>query len=828
MAGALSTTPGAELYLFDPQVGALTRVEIEFQSPRTQHNRKFVSALEHLESWRLSPSGDQIAITTRGRLFTFRNWEGAILQFGDKDGVRYRLPTWLNDGKHLLAVSDQGGEEGFVIFTTDGSEPSKALPQLDIGRVVEICPNPKKEQVAFRNQRNELFVLELGNGQMNLVDCTEQRSCRMDRWSEARGAMFDWSPDGEWLVFTRPVSLYHSQICLWQVATAIIHIVTEGSFKDESPAFDPLGNYLYFISYRNFTPYADNQIFGASFPKGMKLYLIPLRRDSISPFAPQTLPVKSASPASFQIDLDGMQQRILTFPLEEGQYGRVFGLADGKMAFSSYPLEGLANSDWESLPIPPGSLCIYDLVSKEKKVLSGDVLDFNVSMDQRVLICRQAGCLRVINFEAGFNPASTDKTGPHSGWVDLERVKLGIQPAREWQQMFSEAWRLERDFYWTADMSGVDWPAVYRRYQPLVSRVSSRSELSALIWDMQSELGIGHAYEDGGDHRHPPVYHQGYLGAEFEYDEAQSSWRISHIVMGDSWDEKASSPLAAPGLGVQVGDWLVAVNGQALSRLFSPAAALVNLAGTPVTLMVKNAQTQSIFQITVQSLRDEMPAHYREWVAANRRFVHTASEDRLGYLHIPDMENIGMAEFQRGLLEELEHQGLLVDVRYNTGGYFSPLMLEKLSRRRLGFNLRRWGKAIDTYPPYTPPQVQVGLINEYTGSDGDMFSCGFQLMKLGPLVGKRTWGGIVGISPRNPLVDGTVTTQPEIAFGFQDIGWKIENQGVEPDIQVENLPQDYTRGFDAQLQCAILEALRLLEGQPAPYTPPPPPARAWP
>jgi tricorn protease len=817
---------GAELYLFDPAQGSPHRIEVEFPGPRIQHARCFVSALEHLESWRLSPSGERTVITSRGRLFSFRNWDGAVLQHGEKDGVRYRLARFLPDGQRLLAVSDQSGEDGFIIFPADGSAAPQLLPQLDIGRVTEIHPNPKKELVAFSNQRNELFMLDLTSSKLTLIDRSEQRSCRLDRWSEARGAMFDWSPNGEWLAFTRPVSLYHSQICLWQASSGVIHPLTEGGFKDESPSFDPQGNYLYFISYRGFTPYADNQVFGAGFPKGMKLFLVPLRKEMFSPFAPDAQPVPTAQ--EFRIDLDSLGQRLLALPLEEGQYGRVFGLADSKLAFTSYPLEGLANNDWESLPIPPGNLCLFDLAGKNLKVLASGVFDFHVSQDRRALILRQGARLRVIDFRAGFDPSSGEASGPHSGWIDLERVKLGIQPALEWRQMFNEAWRLERDFYWTAGMSGVDWPAVRQRYLPLVERVASRAELSALIWEMQSELGIGHAYEDGGDHRKPPEYRQGSLGADCEYDEAATGWRIAHLVRGDSWDEKGTSPLAAPGLEIAEGDLLMAVNGQALSRSFSPAAALVNLAGSPVALTFKSARTQAVFQVTIQTLKDELPSRYREWVAANRIRVHAASGGRLGYLHIPDMETLGMAEFQRGLLEELEAPGLLVDVRYNTGGYFSPLMLEKLARRRLGFVQRRWAKALDSYPPFAPPPVLVGLINEYTGSDGDMFSAGFKRLGLGPLVGKRTWGGIVGISPRNPLVDGTVTTQPEIAFGFPDVGWGIENHGVAPELEVENLPQDYTRGFDAQLERAIQEALRLLEMQPGLTLPPQPPDRAWP
>ncbi len=548
---------GAELYMFDPGGTGTGIVHVDFTSPRTQQSRKFVPPLSTLESWQLSPSGDQAVITTRGRMFSFKNWEGAVTQHGKMDGVRYRLARWLNDGKRLLATSDEGGEEEFVIFEAGGMQPPQTFPGLDIGRVVEICPNPRKELVAFSNQRNEFFVLDLTTRQITLIERTEQRSCRLDRWSQARGAMFDWSPDGEWLAYTRSSSLYHSQICLWELSTGVSHPVTEGNFKDESPSFDPQGNYLYFISYRSFTPYSDNQVFGAGFPKGMKLFLVPLHHETVSPFGLQPQQTHLQSTPRVQIDLEGIQQRVLAMPIEEGQYGRIFGLADGKVAFSSYPLEGLSNNDWESLPIPPGDLCLFDLASKEKKVLTGDVFDFSTSMDRQVLMVRQGARLRVIDFRAGFNPASTEATGPRSGWLDLERVKLGIQPALEWQQMFSEAWRLERDFYWTADMSGVDWPAIYKRYQPLVSRVASRSELSALIWEMQSELGIGHAYEDGGDHRRPPEYRVGSLGADFEYDLAGPGWRITHIIQGDTWDEKSTSPLGAPGLNIQVGDFLL-------------------------------------------------------------------------------------------------------------------------------------------------------------------------------------------------------------------------------------------------------------------------------
>ncbi len=826
---------GAEIFCYDPQTGQSQSVPVELHSSRTQHSRKFVNPAAYLESWRLSPDGVQMALAARGQLFSMKNWDGAPTQHRqEKQPVgRYRLPRYLADGKHMIALSDADGEERFVIFPTLSKEPPICLPLLDTGRVLDICPNPQKDQIAFSNQRCELFILDLQNFSLQLVDRGQPRSIRLDRWTEARGGMFDWSPDGEWLVFSRMASLYHSQLCLWKAATSETFPLTQPIFKDESPSFDPQGNYIYFISYRSFTPYADNQIFGASFPKAMKLYLIPLRQELRSPFAPLAQAPSQAVP--FQIDLEGIQNRLVAFPLEEGQYGRVFGLYNNKVAFSIYPLEGLADADWESQPIPPGSLCLYDLTAREKKVLASEVLDFHVSQDRGALIYRQGGRLRVIDPRQGFDPAAGDTPGPRGGWLDLDRVRLSIQPPQEWQQMFNETWRLQRDFFWTEGMSQVDWQAVYRRYQPLVSRVASRSELSALIWEMQSELGIGHAYEDGGDHRRPPDYRQGWLGADFEYDPQIPGWRITHLVQGDAWDEKATSPLGAPGLGVRVGDVLLAVNGLALSPTCSPAAALVNQAGRPVSLVVQHQPQGAVSQITVKTLRDEMPARYRQWVSANRQHVHELTGGRVGYLHIPDMETFGVAEFHRGFLEEFERPALIVDARYNTGGYASPLLLEKLSRQRLGFSLRRWGESdssqpvLDSYPPYAPAGLLVALANEFTGSDGDLFCQGFKALMIGPLIGHRTWGGIIGISPRNPLVDNTLTTQPEIAFGFPDLGWAIENHGVEPDIPVENLPQDYARGEDVQLQRAVAEALRLLEGQTVPhFLPPNPPDRPLP
>jgi tricorn protease len=330
---------------------------------------------------------------------------------------------------------------------------------------------------------------------------------------------------------------------------------------------------------------------------------------------------------------------------------------------------------------------------------------------------------------------------------------------------------------------------------------------------MQGELGTSHAYDIGGDYRPEPRYDQGFLGADLPYDPETDSYRIGRIVQGDVWDEAASSPLARPGANVRPGDRLVAVGGQRVGRELSPQALLVHQANAEVQLTIAPADGSAQRILTVKTLRDERPARYREWVDSNRRRVHQATDGRVGYIHIPDMGPRGYAEFHRGYLAEVVHDGLIVDVRFNGGGHVSQLLLEKLARQRVGYVVTRWGQPAP-YPSYALLGPMVALTNENAGSDGDIFSHVFKLLGLGPLIGKRTWGGVVGISLRGRLADGGMATQPEFSFWFKDVGWHVENYGTDPDIEVDIAPQDYVAGRDTQLERGLDEILRRLAEQP--------------
>ncbi len=503
---------------------------------------------------------------------------------------------------------------------------------------------------------------------------------------------------------------------------------------------------------------------------------------------------------------------MIAFPVEVKRYGQIRGIK-GKVLFSSFPAEGalgigVSDQDEDG----KGLLEMYDLEELRLETLFNGLTNFEVSSNGKTLIYRAGNQLRVVKAgeKADSNAAAPSR---RSGWLDLGRIRLSVNPHAEWRQMYREAWRLQRDHFWTEDMSGVDWRAVYERYLPLLERVATRSEFSDLMWEMQGELGTSHAYEYGGDYPPRPSYDQGFLGADFRYDEAADNYELLRIVPGDVWDPERAAPLHRLGLNLKPGDRLTAVNGRKVGRRRTLGEALVCQANNEVyvTFVRQGSETPETF--SVKTLGSEFMLRYRAWVERNRQRVHEATEGQVGYVHIPDMGSHGFAEFHRGYLAEVDRPGLIVDVRFNGGGHVSQLILEKLARRRLGYDVSRWG-APTPYPLESVLGPMAALANEQTGSDGDMFCHAFKLMKLGPLVGKRTWGGVIGLAYRDSLVDGGVTTQPEFSFWFEDVHWGVENYGAEPDIEVEMRPQDYLTDADPQLERALAEIMRLLRTNP--------------
>ncbi len=960
---------GADIYVYDPVADSSVCVEVAYRSPRVRRNRRFVDSSRYLDSYNLHPSGKALALTTRGKPFAFYNQEGPVLQYGKRDGVRYRHATWLSDGHRLALITDEPGEETLVVFGPDPTAEPRLLEGLDLGRIVELRTSPTEDMVALSNHRNELLVVNIESSEITIID----------QGGYSRIGGFDWSPDGAWLAYSFSRRMNTSEIRLYHVlddeatseadsdagdktredTQAAVDVseheedasprqrrftITRPVLHDVLPSFDPDGRYLYFLSHREFNPVYDGLHFDLGFPWGMRPYLITLQSDLPNPFiprpdfddetpdsdeddgadtddeldddefdgedgdmdaddidddddadesvddttehtlnadavdavqppdllsvgekngsaAPKKSDKKDDKPPRIQIDLDGIEERILPFPVQDARYGQIIGIP-GKALFTVFSLEGTLDQDiFEEDSQDDGELRMYDFKEYKVETLFERISDFSVSANGKKLAYRTGNRLRVIN--AGEKPPS----GPNrrkNGWIDMQRIKVSVDPQSEWEQMYREAWRLQRDQFWSENMSQVDWQTVYHRYFALIERVSTRGEFSDLMWEMQGELGTSHAYEFGGDYLPRPYYGQGFLGAEFSWDESADGYVINNVLHGDAWDERTNSPLAAPGVDVRDGDVMLALNGQRLDQQTSPPMLLVNQAGNEVllTLAARDEPSDSDLDqqgsqdpkaeqqdkstdgedegteptlaerntrsVVVKSIISEAPARYRRWVEDNRAAVHAATDGRVGYVHIPDMGPTGYAEFHRGYLTEIDRDALIVDVRYNGGGHVSQLILEKLARRRLGYDLSRWGGLIP-YPIESVAGPLVALTNEHAGSDGDIFCHSFKLMKLGPLVGKRTWGGVIGIYPRHTLVDGTVTTQPEYSFWFEDVGWNVENYGTDPDIEVDIKPQDYAAGRDPQLERSIQEVLRLLEENPVERpVMEPPPSRALP
>ncbi len=801
---------GADLFVYEVATGNTDKIAITLGSARDARNRKFVPAARFLESASLHPAGHSLAVTTRGGAYTMALWEGAPLRHGPVSSARQRLTRWLQDGKRIVTVSDEKGEEGLVVMRADGGGRPKRINR-DFGRALDLVVAPAgAERVAFHNHRQEVWV----------VDCKSGASKKIDASGFDRIKGLAWSPDGRWLAYGFPVTHYASTIRLYDTEKQKTHEITRPDFADFGPAFDPGGKYLYFLSLRSFDPVYDSQYFDLGFPRGVQPCLVPLSAGEPSPFevahraprAPNGKPdgKTTSKKSSTRVDLAGMADRVVAFPVPEGRYTKIAG-GHRRAFFTVLPVEGSLGVNWSDAGEPPAkaSLQVHRFEDQKTDTLIAGVTSFGLAADAKTLLARVGNRLRVLPASADAKDL-TPKTdaGRATGWIDLGRLRAAVDPGAEWQQMFDEAWRLQRDHFWDAQMSKIDWNDVHKRYRPLVGRVASRSEFSDLVWEMQGELGTSHCYEMGGDYRPVPAWYQGILGADIEYSPRTKQWIVRRIPRGDSWIPGARSPLAMPGVDVREGDRILSIDGTRLSATRSPASCLVNQAGRAVVLEIQSRGKKR--QVTVQTLTNEMPLRYRDWVEANRARVHEATSGRVGYVHVPNMGPVGYSEFHRYYKHEFDRPGLIVDVRYNGGGHVSQLLLEKLARKRIGYGYMRW-MGTDSYPGEAPMGPMVALTNEFAGSDGDIFSHSFKLMGLGPLIGKRTWGGVVGIWPRHALVDGTITTQAEFAHWFEDVGWGVENYGTDPDIDVDIKPQDWVAGVDPQLDRALVEIEKIIK-----------------
>ncbi|MGW8064659.1 S41 family peptidase [Streptomyces ziwulingensis] len=638
-----------------------------------------------------------------------------------------------------------------------------------------------------------------------------------------------FSPDGAWLTWSHPgIGRSLRQIRMARIdgpEGPLVVDVTNGRFEDENPVFTRDGRYLAFLSWRGFDPVYDVHTGDLSFPLGCRPYLVPLSSATPSPFAlnPEGRPAaggldplddEPGEGGTVTVEVEGVESRVTPFPVTASKYSALHPVAGGGLVWLRWPISGALGETFAN-PADPSerpTLEHFSLARAGKSELVDHLDWFGVSGDGTRLVVLDEGDLRAV-------PATEAGDGDSTTWIDLRRVLHEVDPAAEWRQAYDEAGRLIRAFFWDPGLCGVDWDAVLDQYRPLVERVASPDEFADLLREVLGELGTSHAYVAAARRNEGPAHYQrrqGLLGANLVCRDGR--WLVKRILPGDSSDSKARSPLA--GTGIREGAALTHVDGRPVDPVAGPYPLLAGAGGTTVELTFAPARggTGPARRVAVVPLVDERPLRYQDWVAKRRQVVRELSGGRCGYLHIPDMGGSGWAQFNRDLRMEVSRPALIVDVRGNAGGHISELVIEKLTRTILGWDLTRDAQPV-SYTSNAPRGPVVAVADEATSSDGDMITAAFKLLRLGPVVGQRTWGGVVGMTGRHVLGDDTVITVPMNAAWFDAYGWSVENHGVAPDVEALRTPLDWAEGRYPVLDEAVRLALELLETEP-PATPP--------
>ncbi len=799
------------------------RLDVRLSGPRSGRRPYQVPTAQHLDGLSVDETGRASAVVVRGSLYWLTHRDGPARTLTDTPGVRVRLPEMLGAGGQIAYVTDAEGEDAVEIASlprATGPRAHRRLAAGKLGRVLEMVADPEGQRLAVAAHDGRLLLVDTDEA----TDGTAQEVTELIHSGNGPVRDLAFSPDGAWLAWSHPVigrSL--RQIKLARIKDRLVLDVTGGRFEDENPVFTRDGRYLAFLSWRGFDPVYDVHTGDLSFPLGCRPYLVPLSSATPSPFAlnPEGRPAaggldpleeEGEEGGTVTVEAEGLESRVTPFPVAASKYSGLYPVAGCGLVWLRWPISGALGETFANPDDTSGrpTLEHFDVPKAKKSELVGGLDFFAVSGDGTRLVVVDEGELRAA-------PATERGDGDSTVWIDLRRVKHEADPAAEWRQAYAEAGRLIRAYFWEPDMCGIDWDGVLEQYRPLVERVASPDEFADLLREVLGELGTSHAYVTAARRNEGPPHYQrrqGLLGANLVHREA--GWTVKRILPGDSSDSRARSPLA--GAGIREGAVLTHVDGRPVDPVAGPYPLLAAAGGTTVELTFVPDGEGPPRRVAVVPLTDETPLRYQDWVAKRRAVVRELSGGRCGYLHIPDMGGSGWAQFNRDVRMEVSRPALIVDVRGNAGGHISELVVEKLTRTIIGWDLTRDAQPV-SYASNAPRGPVVALADEATSSDGDMITAAFKLLELGPVVGQRTWGGVVGMTGRHRLGDGTVITVPMNAAWFDAYGWSVENRGVDPDLEALRTPLDWAEGRHAVLDDAVRLALDLLEAEP-PASPP--------
>ena len=774
----------------------------------------------NIEYYAVAPGGKRIATVARGDLLTVPTDKGYVRNLTNSSNAHERDPVWSKDGKTIAYISDGTGEDQLYLRDAKGELPPEQLTTTFDGQLDQLQFSACGRFLSVSDCHAKLYVVAIDDFKQY------KKGIPVEVTAAKHGGMpvGCWSPCGAYLAYTLAASQGFTALYVWDIDTQTERLVTDPMFDVESPAWDPAGKYLYYLSRREYAPQFSSIEWNFASNRETGIFALALRKDVPNLFGPQfddDAPKESDKekdkseksddkdakkiPEPTVIDWDGLCDRVVRVPVSFENYG---GLA----ATEKYLLYVKSDASFygrasENKP----RLMIFDLAERKESTLVDDTGSYSIAPDGSTIAFRSGGSLKVCDVKPEAKPAD----------VKTSDMYVDSVPAEEWAEIFEEVWRKFRDHFYVKNMHGYDWPAIGRQYRELLPHVAHRSDLNYVISEMISELNVGHAYIQGGDFVQPKRPQVGLAGCLFELDRNANRYKIAKIFKGDNSEPKYRSPLTEIGVEVNEGDYVLAIDGIELTGDENPYRLLQHRTD-PVTLTLNSEpKLEGSRKTTYVPVFSETNLRYLDFVQTCMKTVEEATDGRVGYLHIPDMGADGAYEFLKWYYPQIRKEGLVIDVRSNGGGNISQWIIMRLNQELLGTRFGGVKESPGAYPGNARFGHQVCLINETSASDGDIFPHYFRKSGLGPLIGKRSWGGVVGISSRGQLLDGGMAMVPLSGTNDTNGDWSIEGYGVDPDIEIENTPKAMLEGQDPQLQRGIEEVLKLMETEPKKWPPRP-------
>ena len=803
---------GGKIQLLDLATEQVREIAIDIVSDQMTLKTHKESVEKYLQNATIAPDGNRVLVEARGDVFSLPAEEGFTQDLTRTPGFAERNPAWSPDGKYIAYWSDKSGEYELTLRDLTSGNIEEQVTHLGPGFRYDLYWSADSKKIAFVDQTMHINVFDLTTKTNNAID---QDPSLFE--GGLRGWRCSWSSDGRWMAYSKTMDNGNGAVMIYDTKDKKLTQATSGFYSDLNPTFDREGKYLYLITNRSFNPVYSDFDNTWIYPNATELAVVTLRPEVKSPLAAanDTVAVtkdnkdekeadkadKEAKDETVTIEFEGFERRIIILPPEAGNMGNL-AAADGKIIYMRYPNSGSDGEDSE--------LMFFDLKEKESKTIMKNVNGYELSADGKKLLVRQGRNLGVVGVGSD---QKMDKQ------LALNKMEMTIDPKAEWQQIFNDTWRFERDFFYDKNMHGVDWAAMRKQYGDMIQYAVTRNDVNFILGELIAELNASHTYNGGGDQETPEHKAVGYLGVDWAKDHGQ--FKIKTIIRGADWDSEVRSPLDEPGVNVKEGEYILAVNGMALADYTDPWAAFEGLSNETVELTVSSTPDwENVRSVVVKTMSDETRLRNLAWIESNRKRVDEESGGKLGYIYVPSTGIDGQNELVRQFYGQWNKQGLVVDERFNNGGQIPDRFIELLNRKPLAYWNVRDGKDWQ-WPPVGNFGSMVMLINGWSGSGGDAFPDYFRKAGLGPLIGGRTWGGLIGISGAPTLIDGGGVTVPTFRMYNPDGTWFKEGHGVDPDIQVLEDPTQLAKGVDTQLERAIAEALKLVKDK-GPIHPEPP------